>query len=159
MEPIRQYAISVISIVILSGIVTLFFHGSSYDSIVKLVVGLMVTVTVVSPLLENQKLSVEDYLRNISFDADRAVHYGERIAGEAEAAYIKDAMESYISNKGKELGMEISVEIILPDVAVKAPEKVTISGDFSPYTKKRLAETIYSDLGISEERQIWISRN
>ena len=159
MEPIRQYAISVISIVMLSGIVTLLFHGSSYDSIVKLVAGLMVTVTVVSPLIENHKLSVEDSLRNISIDADQAVNYGERIAGEAEAAYIKNAMESYINNKGKELGMEISAEIKLPDAALKVPEKVTISGDFSPYTQKRLAETIHSELGISEERQIWISRN
>ena len=159
MELLRQYALSVISIAILGGIVSLFFHGSSHESTVKLIVGLMVTVTVVSPLLENRKLSVEDYLRNISVDADHAVHYGEGVAGEAEAAYIKETMESYISSKGKELGMEISAEITLSDAAVKAPEKVVISGKFTPYTKKRLGDTIHLELGISEERQIWISRN
>ncbi len=159
MESLRQYVLSVISIAVLSGTVMLFFHGSPNDTIVKLVAGLMVTVTVVSPLLENPKLSLESFWREISIDGDRVVRNGAKIAGEAEAAYIKDAMESYISSKGKELGVEISTEIILQDGTVKTPEKVILSGEISPYLKKHLGETIESDLGISEERQIWISRN
>ena len=159
MEALRQYILSVISIVVLSGIVTLFSHGSSHDAIIKLVTGLMVTVTVLSPLLKNPKLSFDGYLGEISIDADHSVRYGKRMASEAEAAYIIDAMESYICSNAKKLGMEIAAEIMLPDSTVKAPDKVIISGKFSPYSKKRLGELIHSDLGISEERQIWISRN
>ena len=159
MEGLRQYILAVISMAILGGIVLLLFRSGPYEGTVKLITGLMVTVTVVAPLMKDSDISFSRLWEGISTDGSAAVSYGEKAAKTATSVYIKESMETYISNKAKEMGAEISAEVKLQDDILQVPEEITLIGEISPYLKVRLSETIQSEIGISEENQIWISRN
>ena len=159
MEGLRQYILAVISMAMLGGIVLLLFRSGPYEGTVKLITGLMVTVTVAGPLMKDSDISFSRLLEGVSTDGSAAVSHGEKAAHTATSEYIKESMESYISNKAKEMGAEISVEVKLQDDVLQVPEEVTLIGEISPYLKVRLSETIWSEIGISEENQIWISRN
>ena len=159
MEGLRQYILAVISMAMLGGIVLLLFRSGPYEGTVKLITGLMVTVTVVAPLMKDSDISFSRLWEGISTDGSAAVSHGEKAAKTATSVYIKESMETYISNKAKEMGAEISAEVKLQDDILQVPEEITLIGEISPYLKVRLSETIQSEIGISEENQIWISRN
>ena len=156
MDSIREYALSVISISIVCGTVLMFFKDSPYEATVKLLTGLMVTVTVVNPLLRDTDMSIDRFWDEIIIKKESAVTDGTLVAKDAEATYIRNAMETYICNKAEEMGTQISAQIQLRDDDMQTPEKVILNGEVTPYIKSRLTEMIYSDLGIAEERQIWI---
>lgn len=159
MDSIREYGLTVISISIVCSAVLMFFKDSPYEATVKLLTGLMVTVTVVNPLLRDTDLSIDRFWDEIIIEKESAVIDGTLVAKEAEASYIRSAMETYIFNEAEEMGTQISAQIQLSDDDKQTPDKVILNGEVAPYIKSRLSEMIYSDLGIAEERQIWISRN
>lgn len=157
MEEIRQYILSVISISILCGLAQMFFSGSSTGSVVKLITGLMITITVVGPILQNKNISFITYFENIAVEGDWAVREGEEAAVIATAELIKDRTESYICDKAADMGAVITVDVNLRDGMPPVPSEVTVRGAVSPYVKKQLMSCLQEDLGINEDQQIWIS--
>ena len=154
-DAIRQYILSVICVVILCGLAQILFSGSS--SLVKLITGLVVTITVISPLLRNGKLSLDIYFDQITIDSQWAVKEGEEAAMQTTCEFIKEKTETYILDKAAELGAGISVEVSVDEDTPPVPDGVTVKGTVSPYTKKQLIDCISQELGIAEEDQVWIS--
>ena len=159
MEILRQYALSVIAMSVLCGVVLMLFRSGPNEAAVKMITGLMVTITVVGPFLKNPGISLNAFWENIAVDSTQAVREGETAAKDTVSAYITEAMESYICTKAENMGVCISAEVKLQSGGVQLPEEVTLTGKIAPYSKKRLAEIIHTDLGISEDKQIWIIRN
>ena len=157
MEELRQYILSVITISLLCGIFQMFFAESNIGAIVKLITGLMITITVVSPIIRGSNLSFSAYFDSISADGELAVAIGEELAADTASAFIKDKTETYICDKASAMGAVISADVILTDDALSVPSEVTIKGNVSPYVKKQLSDWIQNDLCIDEDKQTWIS--
>ena len=157
MTEIRQYILSVIVISFLCGLAHLFLNGSNLDSVVKLITGLMITITVVSPFTQDQDLSLNTYFETISSEGKWAVADGQEASLNAAAELIKEKTESYICDKAAEMGAVITVEVMLDDGAPPVPSAVTVRGSVSPYIKKQLVYCLQKDLGINEDKQVWIS--
>jgi hypothetical protein len=87
--------------------------------------------------------------------SQEAVRRGEKMTIDAMRKSISDSLEAYLLDKAQEMGMELQVNVILSDDPYPIPEKVSISGDTSPYGKKRMSQIIETELGVMEENQIW----
>lgn len=157
MTEIRQYILSVIVISFLCGLAQLFLNGSNLDSVVKLITGLMITITVVSPFTQDQDLSLNTYFERISAEGKWAVADGQEASMNAAAELIKEKTESYICDKAAEMGAVITVEVMLDENTPPVPSEVTVRGNVSPYIKKQLEYCLQKDLGINEDKQVWIS--
>ena len=157
MEPIRQYILSVICMAILCGLVQNMFSGNHQGGIVKIVTGLMLTITVMGPLMDIDFLSVENYFDTLLSDSQWAVEAGELAAEKETTEIIKDQSSAYICDKANALGAELTVDVEVKGCMPPIPHRVTIMGSASPYVKKQLAVYMENELGILEENQLWIS--
>jgi len=157
MEHIRQYLLSfTAAAVICSLIISLTGEKSTYASIIKMLCGLFMAVTMISPLIQMEWSDFSFYYGSIITDADAAVANGEQMANEAAAGIIKQKTQTYILDKALSMGLDIDVEVLLADPDTLYPYKVLLQGDASPYARQKLKEMIANDLGIPEENQIWI---
>ena len=157
MDSIRQYILSVICITIACGIVQQLLGGSQLSGIVRLITGLMVTITVLHPLLNLNDFSFDLCVGKITSDGEWIAEEGERMAADMAGEIIKERTAAYISDKASVLGASVNVEVELKKNMVSRPYRVTITGELSPYVKKQLSTYIQKELEIPEDAQIWIS--
>lgn len=156
MEWVRQYIIAIVAAAIICSVVR-FLSGkeSTPASVVRLLTGLLLSVTVIAPLAHINFTDIPDYIDDFSYASDAAIDAGSTFAAEKTSAIIKAKTEAYILDKAQVLGAQVAVEVNLSTEAPYRPCSVMISGKVSPYTKQRLIAFIDQDLGIPEENQIW----
>ena len=159
MEAIRQHILSLIAISVLCGIIILFFRGNSHAGVMKIITGVMISLTLLKPFIRGDELKMDLFWNSISYDSSMAVKQGIDAAESANAAYIKEAMESYISNKAEAMNAEIDAQVTLENDTLQIPKRITITGTVSPYIKRQLMDIISKDLGIPEDKQLWTSKN
>lgn len=157
MDFIRQYILGILAAAVICGIINSFFKSKgSYGTIIKLLTGLFMTITLISPVIKLELSDMVSYLEGLSLEADGAVEYGRQVAGESAAAIIKSQTEAYILDKAAFWELNLKVEVTLSESDPPVPESVVLKGSASPYVKSQLSKYIADDLGISEEQQKWI---
>ena len=158
MSEIKQYILSIVCMGTLCGIIQLSFSGkNSTSSAVRLITGLVLTVTVLSPLMHIDVLDLESILHLASIETQGIVAEGEQAAEDQMATLIKQRTESYIMEKAKDFGLGICADVELENTMPPVPRRVTVIGPVTPYAKKQLSLCMREDLEIAEENQIWIS--
>ena len=157
MDTIRQYVLSVICIVICCGVLQLAVPKGTVGTLFRVISGLAVTITVLSPLLNGKMLYWNYQFDRIVSDSTIAISEGQNIASDLLKQRIKEETESYILTKASDLNVEMDVDVNLASDYPNTPVAVTMKGKISPYAKQRLATYIANDLAIPGENQIWIS--
>ena len=157
MDSIRQYILSVICITIACGVVQQLLAENRHSGILRIITGLMVTITVLQPLLNLDDFSLAHCVDEITSDGEWIVKEGERMAADMTGEIIRERTAAYISDRASELGASVNVEVELMKDIVSRPSRVTITGKLSPYVKKQLSAHIQKELEIPEDAQIWIS--
>lgn len=156
MEDIRQYLLSVIAAAIIAGLaVAIIGNRGALAAIVKLLAGLFVVMTVISPWTKLQLNDLSGYFSEMNLEGDRIAADAQRMVISARATIIKDRLEAYILDKAGSLKMDVSVDVKLTESDPPTPRFVTIEGLASPYAKQRLKQFISDELGIPEEQQSW----
>lgn len=156
MQGIREYLLCVLVASILCAIIrTLVKTKGTLHTMVKLVTGLLLVITLLSPFEKVRGFSLPQLIEPYSNAANDAVTAGKAMAEEATAEIIKDNIETYIMDKAAYLGMSVSVEVVLSYEPIPHPVSVALSGTGSPYAKNRLSKYISQDLGIPEDAQTW----
>ena len=156
MDGIRQYLFSVIAAAILCGIAAgLSGNRGSQSKIIKLLCGLFLGITVISPLAKIEFDDFSAYMGDISLDGQAAVDYGAQIALDALSESIKSQTEAYILDKAISLDLELEVEVTLNENDPPLPDSVSLKGSVSPFAKKKMITWIEDDLGIPEDKQRW----
>lgn len=131
---------------------------TSVGQITKLLSGVLLIVTVISPLTNISFRHLTDYLNGLSSNADSYVEDGRTVAQEQIDTIIKAETEAYILDKASQMGLQIAVEVALDENNHSIPSSITVTGLLSPYTKEVLSGYITDTLGIAKEKQIWISK-
>ena len=153
----RQYLLSLITSALLCSVVYgLLDKKSGYFPIIKLICGLFITVTAISPLTNISIPDISGYIGDTKFDANRFINEGQTATYESIASIITANLESYILDVANEIGADIQVQIILDDQTPPSPHSVKIMGNVSPYKKQQIQQIIEKQLGIPEEHQIWM---
>lgn len=156
MDAIRDYLLRIISAALLCGIATgLVGKKSSLGAVIKLLTGVFMIFTVVSPAVSVRIQDFSNYLENLSSDSSKIVAEGETMAGNTLAGIIKDKTEAYILDKAQLYGAELSVEVSVDCSGYPVPCAVIISGNISPYGRSQLEMLIANNLGIEVEEQTW----
>lgn len=156
MEGIKAYILSVAAAAILCAVVRrLLEKKGTAGSVGKLLTGIFMAVTVLSPLTGLTVGPVEDIMNDYRVAAEAAVAIGEKSANEALRDSISQRLEAYIIEKALNLGADVVVEIKLSQDLYPTPIGIKITGQIAPYAKSRLQRIIQEDLGIGEEDQIW----
>lgn len=157
MDHIRQYLLSIIAAAIFCGIaVTLMQKKGVHSSVIKLLTGLFMVVTIISALTQFDFENLQDFALGFSVDAQEAVALGEEFAGNQMREFITQQAEAYIQEKAMDLGADLKVDIDLNYDDPPVPSAVTITGDASPYIKSVLGRYIENNLDIPEESQLWM---
>lgn len=129
---------------------------SGYFPLIKLICGLFITITAISPLTNISIPDISDYIGDTKFDAKRLIDESQTSAYESMSAIITENLESYILDVANGLGADIQVEIILDEQSPPSPCAVKITGNVSPYNKQRIQQIIEEQVGIPEDKQIWM---
>ncbi|MBE6923682.1 MAG: hypothetical protein E7466_00380 [Ruminococcaceae bacterium] len=153
----KQYLLSVLSAAIISAVVLkLMGDKGSRGAVGKLVVGLFLTFTVISPI---RAVSIDDWTNlpdSYTVAAQEAVAAGEAQTKSALQQSIKQSCEAYILDKARGLDVALEVEVTVSDDPIPIPVSVRLRGRVSPNAKTKLSDLIEKDLGVSKEEQSWI---
>lgn len=157
MEAIRGYLLSVTAAAVICAVVSaLLGKKGTISAMGKLLTGIFLAITVISPLAKIQLSNADALWDDLSVDAAAAVAAGEEAANNELRAGIKSQTEAYILDKAASYAAELTVEVTLSDDDPPLPCAVRLTGSVSPYAKRQLQQLIAEDLGIPKEAQTWI---
>ena len=156
MDAIRNYLLQILSAAIICSVITHWIPiKGSCGQIIKMLAGIFMTVTMLSPLIHINIQDADGYFGYFHDDAQAAVSNGLLLAKESTAAIIKEQTEAYILDKAAFWDMEISVEVTLNESDPPVPIAVDIHGNVSPYAKRQLTQWLEQEIGIEEGNQRW----
>lgn len=156
MDSIRAYLISVVCAAIISALVVhVVGKKDAQSAVVKLLAGLFLSITVISPWTKLRLQDISSYFDGFGIDAEQTVSEGTATANSAAAAIIKERTEAYILDKAATFDASLTVEVILSESTPPVPCDVVISGTVAPYAKQQLQHIIENDLAIPKENQVW----
>ena len=152
---VKSYLISIcISAIICCVLSNLTGEKGTIGSIIKLLCGLFMLMTALSPVIQMPIYEFQNYFNQLSMDAEYAASIGQNAAKEEIDSIVISKAEAAIAEKASKLGVTLDVELSVHD---SVPKAVRISGAISPYKKQLLSKYIQDHLGIAVEDQQWIS--
>ena len=150
----KAYFLSVICTAILCGIVnSLLEKKNTSGKLLKLVSGIVLTFTVLSPVAEIKLDDLSFFLEDLKEEGEAVASMGKTQYFDTMASIIKQETEAYILDKARDLKGELSVQVFLDSEGI--PSSVILSGQISAQAKSELEQIIARDLGISMEDQQW----
>ncbi len=155
-QEIRQYLLTVTAAALICAIVnTLTGPQGTVKAVIKLLSGLFLAASVISPWVQIGPLDFSDFSDAFHSEAADAVFAGESAALDGMAEIIKQRTAAYILDKAESLELDIEVEVTLDSSNPPQPCAVTLTGGASPYAKEILRVYIEENLGIAKENQLW----
>ena len=152
----KNYILSIVVAGIVCAITqSLLNKKTAVGQILRILTGILMTITVISPIADIRFINITDYIDGLSYEADAYVADGKTMAQEGIGGIIKDQVEAYILDKATHMDLALAVEVELDDSNNSIPCGVTITGDASPYAKEVMRTYIEETLGIAKEKQRW----
>ena len=148
------YILSVTCAAVLAAILRTLAGEGAMGKLTKLLSGLFLAVTVLSPLVKIEIPDPARWLEDYMAEGEAAAQAGEAMAKDYSDAIISAELEAYILDKAADLGTALTVEVGLDDRGL--PETVTLTGSVSPGHREELSRMMLDELGVGEEAQIWI---
>lgn len=156
MDSLREYVISIIVITLICSVLEGILQNSAVKKTVKTMCGLVLTLTVASPLW-NFDLSFPDAFSTTHMgEVEAAVKEGESMSSDALCTVITQKTEAYIQDKANALGADISAKVGLSKDDPPVPQHVVISGQITQQERHQLQMILQTQLGITEENIEWI---
>lgn len=157
MESIRSYLLTVTAAALVCGIVTKLIHKGTLGALMKLLTGLFMALTVVSPLLQLRLDGMKDVTLDIQYAASDAAAVGENLAYQELETIISGQTRAYILDKAEALGLTLEVQVKVAGEPYPVPVGVSLRGNVSPYARDVLTDYIAENLAIPVEAQKWNS--
>ena len=155
MEHIRQYLLSLLTAAVICAIALRVGPKSgTNNSILKLLTGIFLSITVISPLARIKLQDIDYDLTAFRADAQQIVDQAYDDKNSQLRGIITQQLEAYILDKADSFGVTMQAQIAL-DQDGNTPDSITIQADISPYIKSQMQQIIADDLGIPKEDQIW----
>lgn len=155
MDFLQEYALSIITTTLISSMVSGLIQNSAAKGIIRMVSGIILTITVAAPLWKIELTVPENFGTYIIDAATDAAAEGEERSREALRSIIKEETEAYIQDKAAEVHAQVTAEVILNNEDPPIPEGVVLSGEISPYAMQQLQKILETQLGIAKERLEW----
>ena len=110
MSGIKAYVFRIVIAAIVCGIASsLLKEKTASGKIVNLLCGIIMAITILSPVVSISFKKITSYYSSISYDAAQYVNDGKMAAQESIADIIKSQTEAYILDKANRMGLQIAV--------------------------------------------------
>ena len=156
MTEIGAFVISVVSAVMITGILQQLIQDPILKSWLQILSGIYVTVILLMNIRSLKPVGWRDPFQENKNMAQYYMEAGKSHAQNSLRNIITHNIEAYILDKATQLGISVTVSVSVSADDIPKPESVTLSGQISPYEKSMLCKIISEDLGIPREDQIWI---
>ena len=153
MEWWKEYILSVIGCVLFCGILSNLISELRFQKLIRLISGTLLSLVILGQL---PSIDIGDSLRFKieKFSPEEYVNLGEQIAQKEQEQCIKEACESYISNKANEMGRSVTSDVYLD--GQMRPYRAQLYGYVDTELQSDLTSILEKDLGITKENQLWI---
>jgi hypothetical protein len=149
----KDYVLSILGCVLVGEIISQIVSDLRYKNLIQLIYGVVLIMVLLNPLSEgNIADSIDFAIEAVS--PQEYIDLGQRKARKMQAQCIKEACESYISNKANELGLTVLTEVHLSKTM--EPDFVKIYGHAEAECQDQLEIILEDDLGITKENQVWM---
>ena len=156
MSHVGKYLFSVITAALATALASLIINTKTpVGSIVKMVCGVFLAITMISPIIDIPMLDLTGCFSSVSLDAQSIAQSGLGISSSNQKEIINERVTAYVLEKAEALNMDITAHVEFTDAATPTPYKIYLEGAASPYAKDVLVEYITEHLGITEEYQVW----
>ena len=154
MESLGRYLISVAAAAIICSLLEkLNGKSSGASAIIKMMCGIFMAITVVSPWLKLQIYDFSVYADSFSQQAYIARDLGIEEAEEYKRSLITEKVSTYILDKAAREDISLTVDVIVGEDLL--PERVELQGQWEEHTRQYLTELIERELGIAKGNQWW----
>lgn len=157
MRALGEYVVSLTAAAMLSGILMALIREGTARKILRLVCGVFLTVTALTPLVRGNLPDLSFFETDWLTLGEAAAASGEEMALDARTSFIKEGLEAYILDKASAFEADLRAEITLD--ADGMPISVILTGKASQSAREALEAVITEDLGIPKEDQKWITPN
>ena len=157
MEQIREYVVGIGAAAVICAITLSFSARGKLQPLLKLICGLVLTFSIVRPVLAFSSGDLELLGMDYREEAREASEEGRKRGEETLRDIISRETSTYILSKAQAMGLALNVQVFLTEKGTPIPERVILEGDASPYEKQKLSWMLKEELGIREENQKWIS--
>ena len=153
---LREYLIALSAAALIIAVIQMVMpKNSPLTSVLKLLTGLFMVITLIVPLWSIDISRFDDLLPDLQDFSEVHAADGVQYRNDVTAQVIKRQIESYICDKATQLGVTMQVEVILTEDDIPSPWSVHLQGAVTPYAKKVLQAYINDTIGIPRERQTW----
>ena len=126
---LREYLLSVTSAAVVCAVVQrLCVSKGSGQSIMKMLLGIFMALTVFSPLTEISLKDFDPFTGQIEQQAQAAVEEGKTVAKNALAECISQRIVTYILDKASQMDVQLTVQVELTQTEIPVPCKVYLQG-------------------------------
>lgn len=154
MKAVSGYLLSIVCASVICAIVSSFVkERKQINTMVKLLSGIFLSITVISPLKGIALPNIADELDVVERNAQDISTDAQSQATDEIKSIIKKRLEAYILEKADRLEVTLQTDITLDDSLL--PERIILTGNVTPYEKQQIQKIIAEDIGIAKEDQIW----
>lgn len=153
MEALRQYALALILGALICGILLSMVRSGVHEALLRLLSGIFLTVTLLSPLGNIRLEPMPDLFRQAIIGGGEQAAAGEEMARQEKCRYISSRIEAYILDKARQRGADLHVSVTLGEDYL--PIRVELTGAAEDAVRRELSDILTQELGISKENQLW----
>jgi hypothetical protein len=154
MDDICRYMLSVIFTSMICGILLNSLREGGAKALTKTVCGLILSVTVISPL-RNVSFEIPEGIPSFRDSAVFAAEEGEALAQDTMKRVIKSKAEAYILEKAAQWDADIQIEVELGLESPYAPVSAKITGEISSQARSAIEDLLANQFEIPKEAQMW----
>lgn len=154
MSFLGEYIVRLLCCALLSNIILSLLSDGIVKYVMRLVTGIFLTITVISPFRNISIPKIEDFDFMYLQQGQTAASIGEDFAEKKRIEIIKSSLEEYILDKASMLGCDLSVQIEMDEEG--CPVGIVLSGEITTDIRRELEMMLTEDLGISKGDLRWI---
>ena len=156
-DSFSEYLVSVTgAALVCCGIMCLSSKSTQDNTIIRLICGVFLLITIVHPVLQLKVTLPHDFIESLQTDTDDIIDRGADAFTASNKMHITDQLEAYVQQKLNTLNCDLEVDFTLQDEFPHTPTKIQLTGIVSPYMKSYISKWLHTELGIKPEAQQWI---
>lgn len=154
MNSVRNYLLSIVAACMISAIGNTFVRNRTVERVLHLVSGVLILLTVVSPLLKIRSDDVTDFFRTgeeTKVSAEAVKEKNQKLLAEQ----VQLSTEKHIETIAAEFGFQVRAKVEVRMDDLPQPCSVELIGAATSEQMKQLSDYIETGLAIPIENQTW----
>ena len=152
---IGAYLIAVTAACMLAVMADALVKSPPVRRVARLVGGLLILLTVLSPLVRLEARDLTEFVEGFAQDADLNAEAVQTDYREQWAERVRELLEQNIEQQAVSMGLTLRAEVVVRIGECPEPESVTLHGTAAPEEQMALQVYLVQTLGFAKERVIW----